>query len=137
MDADAPDESSEGSGNPDQDWDGGDNDDEDDASKGVSQVGGSTKPGSAKFFGRHKVYMQCLTQIIGLTTTQDVDVLESQGITLKLLTDSNITSLFDDKALKGVPLSNQEDAVRCPLQQGHTAHSMLAQIYLTKPRQQW
>ena len=107
MDADAPDESSEGSGNPDQDWDGGDDDDDDDASKGVLQVNGSIKPGSAKFFGRHKEYMQCLTQIIGLTTAQGVDVLESQGIdfeALKLLTDSNIKSLFDDKALKGVPL---------------------------------
>ena len=103
MDADAPDESSEGSGNPDQDWDGGDDDDDDDASKGVLQVNGSIKPGSAKFFGRHKEYMQCLTQIIGLTTAQGVDVLESQGIdfeALKLLTDSNIKSLFDDRRAK-------------------------------------
>jgi hypothetical protein len=101
MDADAPDESSEGSGNPDQDWDGGDDDDDDDASKGVLQVDGSIKPSSAKFFGQHKEYMQCLTQIIGLVTTQGVDVLESQGIdfeALKLLTDSNIKSSYNNVA---------------------------------------
>ena len=107
MDADAPDESSEGSGNPDQDWDGGDDDDDDDdASKGVLQVNGSIKPGSAKFFGRHKEYMQCLTQIIGLTTAQGVDVLESQGIdfeALKLLTDSNIKSLLMTRRSKECP----------------------------------
>jgi hypothetical protein len=42
-----PDEYSEGSGNLDQDWDGGNNDNEDDTSKGVSQVKGGIRPGSA------------------------------------------------------------------------------------------
>ena len=51
--------------------------------------------------------MQCLTKIIGVTTAQGIDILETQGIdfeALKLLTDSNVKTLFDDKALKGVPL---------------------------------
>jgi hypothetical protein len=107
MDAEVPDEYSEGSGNPDEDWDGGNDDDEDDTSKGVSQVKGGIEPGSAKFFGWHKEYMQCLTNIIGVTTAQGINILETQGIdfeALKLLIDSNVKTLFDDKALKGVPL---------------------------------
>jgi hypothetical protein len=51
MDAEVPDEYSEGSGNPDEDWDGGNDNDEDDTSKGVSRVKGGIEPGSAKFFG--------------------------------------------------------------------------------------
>jgi hypothetical protein len=60
-----PDEYSEGSGNPDEDWDGVDAVDEDD-SKVVLPMNDGIEPGSARFFGRHKEYMQCLTRIIGL-----------------------------------------------------------------------
>ena len=66
-----PDEYSEGSGNPDEDWDGVDAVDEDeDDSKVVLPMNDGIEPGSARFFGRHKEYMQCLTMIIGLTTAQ-------------------------------------------------------------------
>ena len=43
MDAEVPDEYSEGSGNPDEDWDGCDDEEEDDTSKGVSQVEGGVE----------------------------------------------------------------------------------------------
>ena len=69
-----PDEYSEGSGNPDEDWDGVDAVDEDD-SKVVLPMNDGIEPGSARFFGRHKEYMQCLTRIIGLTTAQGVEIL--------------------------------------------------------------
>jgi len=102
-----PDEYSEGSSNPDDDWDGVDAVDED-GSKVVLPMNNSIEPGSASFFGHHKEYMQwCLTILIGLTTAQGIKILETQGIdfdALMLLTDSNVKTLFDDKGLKGVPL---------------------------------
>ena len=55
----------------------------------------------ARFFGRHKEYMQCLTRIIGLNNCllrAAIEILETQGIdfdALMLLTDSkNVKTPF-------------------------------------------
>ena len=45
----------------------------------VLPMNDSIEPGSARFFGRHKEYMQCLTRIIGLTAAQVIEILETQG----------------------------------------------------------
>jgi hypothetical protein len=89
------------------------------------------EPGSAKFFGRHKEYMQCASYKDYWFGDQGITILETQGIdfdALMLLTDSNVKTLLMTRGSR-----ESRGCGLLPFATGLTAHFMLAQIFLIKP----